>query len=333
MPPRTMLKFWAVMVIVPALVLVAAYGMYSRSSDATAPVATATASEKEELAKDAAVQTFIHSPMDQSKRRAGLGILREDILLLGSSADPAHLPQLVTILRNGEPVLRAAAASAIGMIRPGASEIPPLRAALNDPIPAIRNAALGALEQAKDASTQLLVRRAQTAGPGTRPQKAFEPQPVPDAEHLGVPVYAGATFLHFASDQAAGRVAFSTPDSMQKVLEFYTSKAGRPGMNSEEFAQQYFGGSAPGSAPMPAPAPANTNAPTITIPAPVPVPTPLPAPLSRYAEQELYGTPTFVALRETSADGIRRTSCFAVIFADRALAQTGFELSCGPELK
>jgi len=296
MPQGTMLKFWSVLVLVPVLVFSVVYGFYYRSAPAQGELAATTAESNVEPARDAIVQAFVSSPGDPSRRKAGVRVLRADILLLGSSANPAYLPQLTKILGSGEPELRAAAANAIGMIRPGAAEIPLLTRALNDPIPAVRNGALSALEQAKDAPTQLLVRRVHAAASTSRP-RPLEPQPVPDAGRLTVPVYADATFLHFASDLEAGRAAFSTPDSMQKVLEFYTSKAGRPGMNAEEFTRLYFAGLPAGAAPV-----------------------------NRYSDQELYGMPTFVAVRESSVNGITKAACFVVVFEDRALARTGFEV-------
>ncbi|MBZ5525760.1 MAG: HEAT repeat domain-containing protein [Acidobacteriia bacterium] len=301
MPPGTMLKFWLVIILVPAVVVAAIYGFSSLSGAGAETAAATTASAKEEVQRDAAVHAFLDSPADQSKRRAAVHILRQDILLLGSSANPAYLPRLVTILRNGEPELRSAAAHAIGMAGPGANELPPLRAALNDPVPSVRNAALLALQQSKDAPTQLLVRRAQAAAPGVRPQKPLEPQAAPDAARIGAAVYNGATFLFFASDPDAGRAAFLTPDSTQKVIDFYSSAAGAIRLMGEEFAQRYA-------------TPPHDGA---TI-------------VSKYADRDLYGTPTFVTLRETPGDSNRIASCLVVVFEDHAFQQTGLDLYCKP---
>jgi hypothetical protein len=153
----------------------------------------------------------------------------------------------------------------------------------------VRNAALLALKQSKDAPTQLLVRRAQVTAPSSHPQKPLEPQAAPDAAHIGAPVYNGATFLFFASDADAARAAFLTPDSTQKVIDFYSSTTGAIRLMGEEFAQRYT-------------IPPHDGATVV----------------SKYADRDLYGTPTFITLREISGDGNRIASCFVVVFEDYA---------------
>lgn len=62
---------------------------------------------------------------------------------LGTGAGPA-VPALTRVLTDGAPLVRQAAAEALGKIGSGAA-VPALTEALNDPDPAVRKAAAGAL--------------------------------------------------------------------------------------------------------------------------------------------------------------------------------------------
>lgn len=61
------------------------------------------------------------------------------------------------------------------------------------------------------------------------------------------------------------------------------------------------------------------------------VPTELPATIkipgiADYNNQQLYGNPTIVILRETDSGGAKVPTHYAVVFEDRVLKQTGFVL-------
>jgi hypothetical protein len=197
------------------------------ASRGAAPVATVGPSAPTPDGKDRALDEYLacrgsKPPREcEGLRSYAVEVLRDDVLLLGSSADPAHLPPLAKLLASDAAELRAAAADAIGMIKPTAAEVPALAVALDDPVPAVRGAALRALEQSNDPAAGRLVKRA------PRDQgKALKPDPVPDAKATGgTPLYAGAKYLYFASQPAKGLLVFTTPDPPAKVTAFYAGGA------------------------------------------------------------------------------------------------------------
>jgi len=152
-----------------------------------------------------------------------------------------------------------------------------------------------------------------------------------------MPVYPGATFLRFASQIEAGRVAFASPDPIEKVLQFYQKAAGRSAIGGEEFSRMYLGGS-PGdpsgarrlSAEMEAWAkdalksgrpPAELEAEMIRRSAQMTA-----LPLVRYADTGLYGSPVFIAFAAPAPDGAPIQVRYVAIFEDHAVGKTGFEL-------
>jgi hypothetical protein len=359
MPSGTMGRFAAVVLLVPVLLVVAGYVAYGRlespgpvvsrearaTSAATAPPAARFAAPRIQVAadekrKDDAVQAYLNARSDANLRKAGIEILRSDVLLLGSAADRSSLPLLLTVLERGEPELRAAAANAVGMIGPTAADTPVLVNAFNDPMPAVRQAMLPVLERMQDLSARLLAQRVRAAArDGEQPKlSAFEPTVVPDAAHLGTPIYPGATFLVFASDLEIGRVSFSSSDPVQKVVDHYAAAAaaGRPPVNAEEFTGLYFGGTASD--------PTSSNAaseelqawfqqaavsgrPEAEVQAEIGrrVRQMLSRPGIRYADGNLYGEPVFIATAVTAAADKTQVVRYVVVFQDHSLGRTGFE--------
>jgi hypothetical protein len=369
MPARTMLKFWATPLLTLTIIALGAWVVLSFFSEPqpapyagfgepesavgiwgsrrpTSAVETGgiSAARREESRKDAIVEEFLRSPGDGSKRQAAIATLEADLMTLGSSANRAHLPHLRKILEGGEPELRAAAAHAVGMIRPGDSETPALLAALNDPVPEVRNAALSALGQMRDdPSAQLLVRRVQM-GERSRTRAAgqrFQAETAADARRLGMPVYPGATFLHYASDLEIGRAAFSTEDPVEQVLDFFGSKAGHPAVDAGEFTRLYFGGSredplgsnrlskdmqewfAQASA-------ANTSEAEIRSEMERRQAQMLNLPGVRYMDSHVYGQPRFLALEEKPLGEGKSAARYVAVFRDEALNRTGFEVYVAP---
>ena len=346
MPPGTMAKFWAA-VLVPILCAAAAYAAYSRfgspaPSDDVSVTATQTAGTSgvrgEELRKDDAVKAFVKSK-DQSARQDAVQILEADLMELGSSADRASLPLLEAVLKRGEPELRAAAAHAIGMIGPTRTELPMLVEALNDPAPTVRDAVAQALDQIDDPSGRLLVRRMRSSGSERQRSRVegLKPTVPPDASSLGMPVYPGATFLAFASDVGAGRVTFSSPDPIDKVLQFYQKAAGRSAVPGEEFSRAYLGAS-PGDPSGQQRLEKETEAWARTALQSGRPPAELEAgmisrmaqlrdlPLVRYADAEVYKSPVFIGFDAPASDGTPVRGRYVVVFEDRSLGRTGFAL-------
>jgi hypothetical protein len=358
MPRGTMPTFWMVLVVVPILLIALAYGLTSRAgrslpgnlasaSGTAAPDAGLVSADGRESQKDAAVRGFLRSPGDRARRKEAVEILAADLAELGSTADRSHLPHLAKILKGGEPELRAAAAHAIGMIGPTSAEVPLLVDALNDPAPAVREAVVRALGQVRgDPAVLLLVRRVHTSAPARARtgEAAFESEAAPDAGRLRTPIYPGATVLYYASDLENGRAAFSAPDPLQKVLDFYTSASGRQPLGGEEFSRAYFGATpadptgakhfaagleawfkqaAEAKRPM-AEIEAEANRRTARM---------ANLPLIRYADADLYGTPRFVALEEISSNSEKRAARFVAVFEDRALGRVGFEIHFVPDAR
>lgn len=305
------------------------------------------ASEKDGSRKDAVVASYIQYCRDQARRDArcerhrkeAVQILKEDILTIGSSADPAHLGMLGKVLRSDEPELRAAAADAMGMIRPTPVETPALVKAATDPAAPVQYAALRALEASQDPAARLVPQRARLQRGGQAGSGA-----VPDAKALGVPVYAGASFVHFASDMSQGRAAFVTADPVAKVLSFYSARARRPAMRAEQFTQAYpakpKGGDAAEQqmgmemvkrmmqAMQEGKSPEEMQAEIMKSVAGMATE----LPVQEYADQTLYGAPMFVVLEETALGGITKPARYVVVFEDRALRQTGLVLHVPPVL-
>ncbi len=348
MPPGTMAKFWLAMLL-PIVCAGAAYATYSRlatpaTDDDTGTAATVARSADvspayaEQLRKDEAVKTFVTSD-GASGRDDAVKILEADVMEMGSSADRASLPLLETVLRRGEPELRVAAAHAIGMIGPTRTELTMLVAALNDPAPTVRDAVAQALDQIDDPSGRLLVRRMRGSGTDRQRSRAegLKPTVPPDASSLGMPVYPGATFLAFASDVGAGRVTFSTPDPIEKVLQFYQQAAGRPALSGEEFSRAYLGAS-PGDPSGQQRLEKETEAWARTALQSGRPPAELEAgmatrmaqlrdlPLVRYGDAEVYKSPVFIGIDAPASDGAPIRGRFAVVFEDRSLGRTGFAL-------
>jgi hypothetical protein len=293
----------------------------------------------DEKRKDDAVQAYLDARTDANLRKAGIEILSDDVLALGSAADRSSLPLLLTVLERGEPELRAAAADAVGMIGPTAAEVPALSKALYDPMPGVRDAVVRALSRAQDPGARLLAQRVQAATPSGEAPKLnpFEPTIAPDAAKLGTPLYPGATFLAFASDLEIGRVSFSSPDPVRKVVDHYSAAAaGRPPTNAQEFTRLYFGGTASD--------PTSSNAANEefqawfrqAIAAGKPeaewqaemarrVRQMMNRPMLRYADGTLYGDPVFIATAVGAAADNTQAVRYVVVFQDHALGRTGFE--------
>lgn len=346
MPAGTMAKFWLALVV-PLVCVVASYAAYSRyaSSASSEPVEStasaapgATGVGAEELRKDEDVKAFLKSGAGSDRQKA-VDILEADLMQIGSSADRAGLPLLAAVLQKGEPELRAAAAHAIGMIGPTRAELPVLVEALNDPAPTVRDAVAQALDQIDDPAGRLLVRRVRSARPeGARSRtEGLKPTDLPDASKLGMPIYPGATFLRYASDLATGRVTFSTPDPLDKVLQFYQKAAARPALSAEEFSRSYLGAS-PGD---PTGAQRLGQETESWVKEAVKSGRPpddlekemarraaqmADLPLVRYADAEIYKSLAFVGFDAPAANGAPGRVRYVVIFDDGSLGRTGFAL-------
>lgn len=108
--------------------------------------------------------------------------------------------------------LRVAAATVLGQLSVEASFTPVLGELLDDPVPAVRAAALRALYGAMDERGRGLALRADAFGTSSR-EAGLAADSIPAISGLGVQIPSDAVFLHFGSDVEVGRYAFVTGDS------------------------------------------------------------------------------------------------------------------------
>ena len=295
-------------------------------------------------AKKKAVKDYLQSCRGAKKtekeclqiRPQALAIVKDDLLTLGSSADKAKLPVLAKVLGSDEAELRAAAADAIGMIRPTREVVPTLVKALNDPVPQVRYSVRTALESKSDPdrAADALIRRSGKDG-----RKDMEPESPPKEDRLGVPVYRGATFLYYASDIPRGKAAFATSDSAESVLKFYAAAAKRSPTTLEQFNQTYKGepdesaqarmGQAMMERMMKA-VQEGKNPQELQAEMMRGMSTEVPT--REYNDKEIFEKPAFLVLEESDLGGFKSPVRFVVVFADRALNQTGFVLHVPVEL-
>jgi predicted nucleic acid-binding Zn-ribbon protein len=165
----TMLKFWCVVAGVPLLLVMVGVGtsqFLARRAETAAASVAASAPVSSETERNAIVQRFVQSgaASDQALHASAVRILREDILTMGATADEGHLPVLTKMLHSEEPDLRAAAADAMGMIRPTQSETAELSRLLKDPVARVSDAARRALGESSDPAARTLARSGQSAG-------------------------------------------------------------------------------------------------------------------------------------------------------------------------
>jgi len=154
-------------------------------------------------------------------------ILREQIiralLQLGDGTRADGRDTIVLYLDHPDPPIRVAATAALARLRPDARDTPHLLRVLNDPVPAVRQAALAALSNSSDPATIPVVDRAKDDQ-----GSSIVPDPPIDPGWLGVTLPPGAEPLRFADDRADGVVAFVNDASVQSVADYYSQLAGRP---------------------------------------------------------------------------------------------------------
>jgi hypothetical protein len=134
--------------------------------------------------------------------------------------------------------LRAAAAAALGVPFATAAETPLLAELADDPVPAVRAAALHALRSSNDPRGQLLARRAEAFGSVPAAEREGESAEAPvTAAAVGVPLPADTVYLHFASQPSAGRYGYWTAQAPAAVLAALRGKGKGPWTTAEFRAQ------------------------------------------------------------------------------------------------
>ncbi|MEO7859303.1 MAG: HEAT repeat domain-containing protein [Nitrospirales bacterium] len=161
-----------------------------------------------------------------------VGILKEDLLTLGSTADRQYLPDIVRILRKREVELRIAAADAIGMIGPQNTDVEMLIPATNDPVPDVRQAVSQMIGRGKGTAVALLKQRSMPMRTGSTPEKPA------DTTKLNLPFAPNSTYLFDSSDASVGRLSYVTKN-MNEVTAFYKGKAKKGPFPLQEFKDKY----------------------------------------------------------------------------------------------
>jgi hypothetical protein len=110
------------------------------------------------------------------------------------------------------PELRSAAAEALGQLSVQASFTPVLTELLDDPVPAVRAAALKALYGSMDERGRSYAERAEVFGSWSG-NASLSADGAPATANLGVQIPADAVFLRFGSSAAVGRYAFVTAEA------------------------------------------------------------------------------------------------------------------------
>jgi len=215
----------------------------------------------EESDEDRVVTAYIRSCLGavqqgcEQLRREAVPILKEDVLTLGASADPAQLPLLADMLQSNEAELRTAAADAIGMIGPTPVETPALAAALADSSPLVRTAAYMALEQSHDPGArpvvdkQLMARARASALDDAESFKTVRDHFIgrrDDSQHLkeDFNYTVDPAYLKELEQIASGRgdKALAQEEKVfSPTITLKTVQAEQPSMSQLELAQKWFG--------------------------------------------------------------------------------------------
>lgn len=175
---------------------------------------------------DFAYKACTEAPTSEVCRQAD-ALLRQQIvqalLQLGEGSRAEGRDLVVSFADHRDPAIRLAAIAALGGLSPDAGDTPLLLARLNDPVPAVRQAALAALDSSSDSATIPIVDRSRDDQGGS-----LQPDPPPDPGLLGVSLPEGVAPLRFTEDAKDGVVAFVTDRSPQGILDYYAQLTGRP---------------------------------------------------------------------------------------------------------
>ena len=165
-------------------------------------------------------------------RKNVVEISKEALHTLGSSAKRAYMPTILKIFKSDEPVLRIAAADAIGMIGPQDSDADLLVPIANDPVPDVRRAVAQMISHGKGSAITLLGQRTVSMRTGLTPEKPADPG------KYSMPVAPESTYLFYASDAASGRLSYVTK-GMDGTMAFFKAKAKKGPFKLEEFQEKY----------------------------------------------------------------------------------------------
>ena len=179
----------------------------------------------------------VKDPNCDKLTKEAIEILKEDVLTVGASADDAYFPILQTIFFKSDVLdLRLAAVDAIGMIGPTDKDFGRLARMANDPVPDIRKAVGGMLNQVKSPAVALFKQR---AGAGLETRLGQTPEIPADAAKYSMPVAPNSTYLFYASAAQHGRLTYVDEKGPNSAAAFFKGKAKKGPLKLEEFNQRY----------------------------------------------------------------------------------------------
>ncbi|MGF1626415.1 MAG: HEAT repeat domain-containing protein [Alphaproteobacteria bacterium] len=272
----------------------------------------------------------------------------QSLLVVGASGQRAAAVEAVRDFADWpQPMVRYAAATALGGLHPAAEDTLVLARLLNDPVPAVRAAARSSLNVSSDPAARRLVERSLE-----RQGIAMVPDgPLVDPAALPVALPAGLEPVRFTDDAEDGVAAFVTDASPETVLAEFAAKLGEQPLGLDALAALYG---------------APADAPTLDVNDPMAVMqfmielqervADLPedqqqaaylaamqelagasgeleqdtAPLDRWRDTRLYGDPMTVLLPADPAVPSPFPTRIAVVYHDVTLDRTGFALQWIP---
>jgi hypothetical protein len=218
----------------PAIVLLALWLAGFPNALLAAPAGDASSLRKETVKKYFAScrGTAAKDAACDRTRKEAVGILKESLLTLGSTADRVHVPLILGMFKSEEVELRMAAADAVGMIGPEDQDVEAIIPATNDAVPDVRAAVSNMIGRGKGKGISLLGQR-------LLPHRAGRAAETPvDAAKYSMPVAPDSAYLFDSSDAAKGRLSYMAKGKSDPA-QFYRAKAKKGPYKWEEFRQQY----------------------------------------------------------------------------------------------
>jgi hypothetical protein len=157
--------------------------------------------------------------------------LKEDVLRLGSTANPAYLPNLMRMFYSDDVELRIAAAHAMGMIGPQDNDVGRLAGLSNDPVPDVRHAVSNMLSQGKGNAITLLKQRIVHLRTGREVEKPADPA------KFSMAVAPDSVYLFDSSDAGKGRLSYLVCKG--DAVSFFKGKMKKGPFKWDQFKELY----------------------------------------------------------------------------------------------
>ena len=153
------------------------------------------------------------------------------MLRLGSTANPAYLPNIIRMFYSDDVELRITAAHAMGMIGPQDSDVGRLAGLSNDPVPDVRHAVSNMLSQGKGNAITLMKQRIVHLRTGREVEKPADPA------KFSMPVAPDSVYLFDSSDAGKGRLSYVLCKG--DAVSFFKGRVKKGPFKWEQFKEQY----------------------------------------------------------------------------------------------